>query len=517
MSFTKQASLLGDIDNLLSAFGTEQKTAEANTEAGGYQGSTTHPVKDEDDSTQDAQEGARSSENHTDVKEDQGAPGVDNTTEGFPGGQDKVQMDVGVTSKATGEDSANEDDFKDTKDDDGHKEKTTHPAATDNEALDGHKYSSFREQLKAAEDSGAAYLATLTMEAQGEQKKVAQELQDQKSADTASYPEDKQADDASQAGYDLAGVLESVDCSVEDKQATDIMVYDMTVTTLETADRRAEKLASYYQGLSEASMKAGEGEYEEEDPSNPTEGSSEDDNGDAAAAEGADAAMTADEGGGPPPEAGGGEAELASLLAGGQGMGAEDAAGDMMGVPDAGGGDPLAGGGDPLVGGGMPPEGGGEEDLLAALAGGGDPMGGGMPPEGGGDPMGGGMPPEGGGMPPEGGGAPMGGGMPPADPMAGGGMPPEGGGMPPEGGGMPPEGGGMPGGLDDPQVLQMVLQQLGITPEMLQAAIAGKAASSLIEAKEVGTLKDNFKPKTAMDQKRINVMTGVVKEIMKNV
>ena len=69
---------LGTIEQFVKEVGT--KTAAANTEAGGHEGETTHPVKDVDDRTEDAEEGARSAENTQDVKSDdtgQGQASVD--------------------------------------------------------------------------------------------------------------------------------------------------------------------------------------------------------------------------------------------------------------------------------------------------------------------------------------------------------------------------------------------------------------------------------------------------------
>src|SRR5687768_7765790 len=110
MSMNKKANLVGTIESLLKAVGAEStKTAEAYTEAGSYQGGTTHPVKEVDDRCEAASEGARSAENVDDVKNEpnRGAV-VDNASEGPGEGQDSVQMNIGITSKATGEDSSAE-------------------------------------------------------------------------------------------------------------------------------------------------------------------------------------------------------------------------------------------------------------------------------------------------------------------------------------------------------------------------------------------------------------------------
>ena len=499
--------MVGAIDDLLqkvAAQSDNDKKAEANTEAGGYQGSTTHPVKDVDDSTDDAQEGDRSAENTADVKEDQGSPSVDSTSEGTPGGQDSVQMDVGITSKATGEDTAVENDYKSTKDDG----ETSHPADTENSALDGHKYSTdikaLQQLCKTSEEIGSQLLAAIATETNGETQKAAQELAAAQQADARpegntatatgdayTYTNQKQADE--QAGHDLAGVFANTDIPTEDKVAADVMVVDTVNNILQLADVRAEKCAQFYAGQAEAARKQADynGDGGEEDRSDFPEGSS-DEEGDDAAAEGS-------------PEDGGGvdEADILALLNGGEGMGADEAMGGMGpaeggGDPLAeGGGDPLAGGGDPLdAGGGSPLTGGGDllaggggEDPLAALAGGGgDPMAaaGGMPP--GGDPMA------------------AAGGMPPGDPAAAMGGDPMMGGDPAMGGD-PMAGGG------DAEALEAALAQLGITLEDLQMVMAQKAASTLharLQQKVNGSKTAVAKPKTAA----VEAMIGIVREII---
>ena len=184
MTQIKTAGSIDSIDSLLRRIGDEQeKTAEkSNTEAGGYQGETAHPVKNVDDRTGDAQEGARSSENVADNKEDQGSPGVDSTAPGTPGGQDSVQLNIGTEQAATGEDSSSEtSSTKPGKDDPG----SSHPARTDNESLDGRKYSSVKQELaykvldltKVAQERGTTLIAEIATEAHGETQKKAQEIQ----------------------------------------------------------------------------------------------------------------------------------------------------------------------------------------------------------------------------------------------------------------------------------------------------------------------------------------------------
>lgn len=389
----------GAIEEILALVGAE-KSAEANTEAGGYQGSTTHPVKDVDDRTDDAQEGARSSENTSDVKEDQGAPGVDSTAEGTPGGQDSVQMDVGITSKATGEDSTNEDDYKDGKEDGGYQGASTHPARTDNNALDGHKYSSLLEAselFKQAEEAGKQFLAAVAVEAEGDTQKQAQELATQ-TEEPAATPEgaEKGAEEqeaapetsesatekaAAKSAYDLAGVFVGTETPEDDIKAASVGVTEVLGSVIDLADYRSEKLARFYQKMAaaeEARRKQAngeEGEEEGESSENPTEGGSEE-APEGAAAEGMPPAEDpAASGGEVPVEGGGGDEDIMALLAGGEEMGAEDALGGMGDMPPEGGdpaaamgGDPAAMGADPMAGGAEGALGGlSEEQLLPLL------------------------------------------------------------------------------------------------------------------------------------------------------
>jgi len=136
------------------------KSAEAHTEAGGFEGSTQHPTKSVDDRTQAAQEGARSKENTEGVKDEQGKASVDATpvakagsllknvgklakkAEGttpaaVTGSAADDHLQIGTKVAPTGDDPANEtSSAKGGKEDPG----STHPARTDNDQLDGHKY-----------------------------------------------------------------------------------------------------------------------------------------------------------------------------------------------------------------------------------------------------------------------------------------------------------------------------------------------------------------------------------------
>lgn len=118
------------------------------SEPGSQGGATENPIKGIDDSLIPEETGSRYSENTTDSKKMTGPAGVESTPDRKPGQstQDKRQYAIGVTSKATGEDPKNEDNYKSDKDDPG----TTAPMTTD----DGKKYGS-AELKKIAGDFSA--------------------------------------------------------------------------------------------------------------------------------------------------------------------------------------------------------------------------------------------------------------------------------------------------------------------------------------------------------------------------
>ena len=165
MSIHKKASLVGTIESLLQAVETEK--AASHTEAGGYEGESSHPSTSVDDSAQSASEGSRSSENSEDAKDANPELSVDAASDGpTDGGQDSVTVDVGMKAKATGEDPSNETSGAGAgKDDPG----SDHPARTDNDSLDGEKYSNAMNELaflaKQAEEIGSdicSMIATTT-------------------------------------------------------------------------------------------------------------------------------------------------------------------------------------------------------------------------------------------------------------------------------------------------------------------------------------------------------------------
>lgn len=238
---TKQANVVDTVQALLDRLDVSAtKKAEALSEPGGYSGSSTHPVTKVDDRLQEASEGSRSSENTEDVKADLGEPSVDSTTPGTPGGQNSVTLDVGITSKATGEDpSAETDSAKGGKEDPG----SSHPARTDNDAIDGKKYANVFEEFdalcKQAQELGNDLMASITVAVQ--------------------KPEEKRAQEDRAAGQAAAEIASDEGL---DKQAIDALVVQSIAETVKTAeqmaDLTAEYLNAYFQTLQKQANEGGE-------------------------------------------------------------------------------------------------------------------------------------------------------------------------------------------------------------------------------------------------------------------
>ena len=433
-SGTQKGTLFGALRNLADEI-TEEKTAAAEGQVkagetptppdpGGYQGSSTHPTTNVDNSAQTATEGARSSENTSDVKADQKEPAVDNTSEATPNQdeQDSVQLNIGTQQSATGEDPSVEDDYKGEKDDPG----SSMPARTDNNPekygslsfKEAHDRSNtlaneiladlangFGEQLeKGAESSDpksrpetSAPMTPAGGSAEGEhvepggggattsEKKEKEGAAPQgidpdalKQASAAVQPQQQQPAEM-QAGYELAQMLGI------SKEAAANGVAATIAETIKDAQVDADLFGSYYKAYLEKQSAVPPDEEGGEAHENPSDASS-------GAGEGAEP-MPEDMGGEMPPEMGGGEGpSLGDILGPGGEEGGMEGGMGMEGMP---GGEPseeeavaeLAAALDEL---GIP--------LEALAEAGGAPAEGGMPPEGG---MG--MPPEGGmGMPPEG-------------------------------------------------------------------------------------------------------------------
>lgn len=262
------------IESFLNEIGVKQ--AEAHTEPGSQGGATTHPIKNVDDNTQVATEGARSAENTKDVKEDQGKPSVDSTPEakpgksandgiGVPGTATADHYNIGLNVAPTGEDPSTETArAKAGKQDGGYKGPSTHPARTDNNELDGFKYAELDPQTadlaKMAAEIGRVGNAICAEIIKGASAGLeatpgvtpppnnvtppVQTTQQQQGAPTdksagANPPVDPNL--AHQIGYQMAGLLNGT----LDKAAADAMVHDGLKQTIKQAMLQADAVCDF--------------------------------------------------------------------------------------------------------------------------------------------------------------------------------------------------------------------------------------------------------------------------------
>lgn len=342
-------SAISTIDDFISKVGNNTKTAAAPlSEPGSIGGETSHPVKNVDDRLQKAPEGERSKENTKDVKEDQGKPSVENTPEATaksasailkvaqsfakkaegeskPGSAEDDQIQIGTKKAPTGEDSSVETaSAKGGKDDPG----SSHPARTDNDSLDGHKYAADTPLEKLASDMRdignklCAQVHWLTNTAAPETATKAAAAQTGTPASTpptTATPAAKlDPDMAKQAGWELAGLINGT----HDKTAIDAMVqhslYGVVKQASEDADLFIEFARDYFQKQAEG---------DEPDP---------------AAGGGGGGSPAAPGSGGPPGGGGGEEAAMMGALGGGEGGGGAPAPGGMGGGDMGAGADPQA-------------------------------------------------------------------------------------------------------------------------------------------------------------------------------
>lgn len=161
---------LNTIEAFIRQIGRIKAAEEAHTEPGSIGGPTDHPSADVDDRTDEVEVGERYEENAEDVVEDQGDPSVDATpvakasywrrrfkrseSEHAPVSQPGSAADdhyqIGTEVRPTGEHPDVEtESAKDTKDDGSIGGESSHPARTDNDELDGQKYSSDLHKIAA--------------------------------------------------------------------------------------------------------------------------------------------------------------------------------------------------------------------------------------------------------------------------------------------------------------------------------------------------------------------------------
>lgn len=457
---TQKTNLFASLRNLTEAVGHYKSAAGNPPDPGSIGGATSHPVANLDNGCSPVTTGSRASEYESDIKKDQGAPGVDSVSELSVGNeQDSVQMNIGMTSKATGEDPAVEDAYKGGKDDPG----SESAARTDNNALDGKKYAShtFEDMrkaasvvsnlvmadiingffpTKAAEDTASGTAATdsaATTDAAPTGEKMPETPPTETTTGEGVFTEPGESKSASEyarllkqateaiagkqatasgmtpemeAGYKLAAQL---GLTVKQAQLQVATTMEHTITdALLDADLVGSYLMTVKQAMESA---AGEDHDDEDDDSssgaNASDGASGAPNhGSTTGSGGGDAKPSGQGSDHPEPDAD--NDPLAGLLGGASG----EAGGETGG---AGGGMPS------LEGAGAPPAGGGS---LGDMLGGGSDPGGMMPPAGGEPPMG------------------------DAPPMGG-----------------DPAAGGMGGGGQEEAIAQLVaaLQELGISPEEL--------------------------------------------------
>lgn len=286
MTTSAQRSI-NSIENFIQQLGGSVKAAEAHTEPGSIGGSTKHPVKDVDDKTEAARTGDRAAENESDVKEDQGEPGVDSTPEAkaahvvsrlmkgasghgamtpgnqgsqtgkkvpmkkkaegaasTPGSAADDQLQQGTNKQPTGDDPANETgSAKGGKEDPG----SSHPARTDNDDLEGGKF---------AYDHNTP-LSKIAADIQTLGERICERIynavgQDEQSASggsgykAAADPVFADAHLAYQAGDELAAILNGT----LDKRAADAMVHRALAEIIKTGADDAERYATYLFELS---------------------------------------------------------------------------------------------------------------------------------------------------------------------------------------------------------------------------------------------------------------------------
>lgn len=263
---------IATIDQFIATVGANVKTAGEKaadggtplSEPGSIGGETGHPVKKVDDRLQPAEEGERSAENSKDVKKDQGAPSVENAAEASTKSAASVfRVAAGLAKRAdgavstpgsaaddhvstttkvapTGEDPANEtNSAKAGKEDkrQGNRGGTSHPASTENDQLDGHKYAADASLEKLAADmrqSGNALLAAIHNLSTG--------AQSSKTA-AAAPPQQTVADPALayHVGSELAGLI----TGTMDKRAADAMVTEALYGIVKTASDDADLFITY--------------------------------------------------------------------------------------------------------------------------------------------------------------------------------------------------------------------------------------------------------------------------------
>lgn len=319
------ANVLATVADFLSEIGCE-KTA---SDPGSIGGSTSHPSKSVDDSTQAGSTGARASENEKDIKDMPVAKTVDSIPEGQSdaGKQDQFQLNIGTNQSATGEDPSVEDDYKGEKDDPG----TSHPAEAG-----GEKYGS--DFSKMSNEKLASVVTELGNELLADistgrfELKQASAPAPKQSTPPAPAPAVERVKAAAEAGHDLAAAV---------GQSIDNNVAAFLGAWVKNAHDSAERTADFLDALcKQAADETDEGEDhdkpgDEGSGSNPEEGGEGAPSESSSAPESSPAQAPAGPGGPPAAEP---AADPAAALLGGGGPdpatmgGAGPDAGAMMGM-----------------------------------------------------------------------------------------------------------------------------------------------------------------------------------------
>lgn len=272
MSQNSAQRAMGTIDEFIRAVsnGSEKRAASPISEPGSVGGETQHQIKKVDDGLEVPKEGDRSKENTADVKKDQGAAGIDSQPEkaasifglasrfakvaaNSGGTAEDDQLQIGTKKAPTGEDPKSETaSAKAGKQD----SPSTHPARTDNDELDGHKYASTDPLEKLAamtQEIGNALCSQIAWlnQQSGQQQKTASQPVAQPQVQTKVATIDPEL--AQQAGWELAGLLNGT----LDKQAAEAMVQSTLEQITKTASDDADAVIWYIQKRLEKTAEPG--------------------------------------------------------------------------------------------------------------------------------------------------------------------------------------------------------------------------------------------------------------------
>jgi len=233
---------LKTLENFVAMLSGQTKFAEANTEVESNGGKTEHPIKDKEDNTEDSEEGSRSQEHEEDLKKQVGEASTAGVAEKaakilkfsgdkpMEGTASSDHVQIGTRKEPTGEDpnyttEVSEEVYEDPG--------TSHPAATDNDSLDGLKYAALRniEQLPTNElEKLASYFGDKLLAAVvGNERKSGHNSNLVKAAAAGAAAADKIAEDL----------------TPEEHQAIDELVIQKVAEALDLGEQHANGVASF--------------------------------------------------------------------------------------------------------------------------------------------------------------------------------------------------------------------------------------------------------------------------------